>query len=60
MNFLRLIIFFIFIFLVMRLVIRMLTALGRGKRDQVRGQPRNNTAIKNKKDIEDAEYEELE
>jgi hypothetical protein len=59
MNLIRLILFFIFMYLVVRLVIRMVTMLGGSKSDQVRGKPRNSSRFKDRTDIEDADYEEL-
>ncbi len=59
MSLIRLIVFIIFIYLVVRLVVRMFAMLGGSKSSQVRGQPRDNGRIKDRKDIEDADYEEL-
>jgi hypothetical protein len=59
MSLFRLIVFFIFMYLVVRLVVRMFAMLGGSKSNQVKGQPRQDSRFKNGKDIEDAEYEEL-
>ena len=59
MSLIRLIVFFIFLYLVVRLVVRMFALLGGSKSGQVKGQPRDHSTFKDRKDIEDADYEEL-
>jgi len=46
-------------YLVVRLVVRMFALLGGSKSGQVKGQPRDHSTFKDRKDIEDADYEEL-
>jgi len=59
MSLIRFVIFFIFIYLVIRLVLRMFSLLRGNISNQVKGRPRNSAQFKNRKNIEDADYEDL-